>query len=504
MTPGPTTSRAPVWALSAGAAIAATAASLAFFFPRIWLWPALHAPDQHLLEQPELHRAFFVLAQARHPWAPVENFSEKVLEWRLFFPALAHYSGLPDFLLLSLPMAGCILALSMVARWIHQATANLAAVLAGTLLCATSSWFFVSTGWLGYFDSWLILCLLLAATTTSPVLLASLGLAAPWIDERFVLALPVCLAVRAVLQPPVGSGSSTPLLRDMCLLALGISPYLLIRAGAELSHLRPTGQSYLQILYPEGAWRMTTLPSLLAGLWQGLRFGWLPFVAFLGIAATTRNWRLWWVLPAVALSLAVNLTIAADISRSASVAVPAMLAGVILAVRLRPRIAVPVILLCAAANLLFPARHVVSKFTLSIESAWVEMDRWRNPPEFASASHFHSLALEAVRAHRLDEAIRLESVAAALEPDDQEVRTSLAALMLAEGSPSQGFALLDQVLQENPSHWQARLTRARFRLRYSNTAGARLDLDYLMQAAPPDCPERADAEILAKSLPQAP
>ena len=38
-------------------------------------------------------------------------------------------------------------------------------VLALTTLLATCSWFFVSTGWLGYFDSWLILSLLVVTFT---------------------------------------------------------------------------------------------------------------------------------------------------------------------------------------------------------------------------------------------------------------------------------------------------------------------------------------------------
>ena len=57
----------------------------------------------------------------------------------------------------------------------------------------------ISTAWLAYFDSWYILGLLLTVFASPAEMLAAV-VVTPWIDERFVLTLPLCLILH---QPSV-------------------------------------------------------------------------------------------------------------------------------------------------------------------------------------------------------------------------------------------------------------------------------------------------------------
>ena len=109
-----------------------------------------------------------------------------------------HYLRLPPWLLLAIPMVGCVLVLWLVASltFCHLHDWSITWLAAG--LFAALPWFFVSSGWLLHFDSWLVLGLLTVALVPSPWALAAACLATPWIDERFLLALPVCVAVRSV------------------------------------------------------------------------------------------------------------------------------------------------------------------------------------------------------------------------------------------------------------------------------------------------------------------
>ena len=66
---------------------------------------------------------------------------------------------------------------------------------------------FVSTGWLAYFDSWYVLGLLVATfsgSRSSPR--PQPACCAPWIDERFVLALPLVVLIRGVSAGTLDGG----------------------------------------------------------------------------------------------------------------------------------------------------------------------------------------------------------------------------------------------------------------------------------------------------------
>ena len=94
--------------------------------------------------------------------------------------------------------AACRLCARAVARRVADlfSTSPLAPTILATLLFATLPWFFVSSGWLGYFDSWYVLGLVAAAFVPSRWVLGAVAVLTPWVDERFLLALPVILLIR--------------------------------------------------------------------------------------------------------------------------------------------------------------------------------------------------------------------------------------------------------------------------------------------------------------------
>ena len=91
---------------AAGFALGASILTLLLFAPRFWTWTGLQVPDKFLHEQPEIHRAHFLLAQLEDPWRKIpglERTSDLVIEWRLLFPVVGHYLHLSPTVFLALP-----------------------------------------------------------------------------------------------------------------------------------------------------------------------------------------------------------------------------------------------------------------------------------------------------------------------------------------------------------------------------------------------------------------
>src|ERR1043165_4330377 len=90
----PTPTTTPSLLLTA-TALASALLTLCFFTPRYWLWPAAGMPLRDFTAiQPELHRAFFALQQLHDPFQKIDSDVNRVIEWRLLWPILGHYTGL--------------------------------------------------------------------------------------------------------------------------------------------------------------------------------------------------------------------------------------------------------------------------------------------------------------------------------------------------------------------------------------------------------------------------
>jgi tetratricopeptide (TPR) repeat protein len=483
-----------------GSAFLAAALSLIFFCPDFWLWRGVGLPVPDLLTCPNLHRAYFLLLQLAHPWSHIpgiEASNNIVIEWRLLFPVLGHYLGMSPTLFFTLPHAGCVATLLLVAYILRKKTGRFLVVLSGTLLAATGSWFFVSTSWLGYSDSWLIFALVLVSFADSPKALFVTALLAPWVDERFVLSLPLCLGVRVLMAPP-----STPitwkfLAPHALALVGGVAPYLGIRLGAELMGIRHTTAGY----FLKGFVYDVPARRLLLGFWQGLRAGWIMAAIF--FARAWLNQRNRWHLVATAgilLSFAVNLRAAGDLSRSASVAVPALIGGILLAAQAWPRLALWSLPLLGLANLLLPAEHVVADFIQPIFNLRRELALMRNPPHYANPNFYCAQGILALQHDSYQEARFNFDAAIALAPKFPEALASRGAVLILTGQPAAALPDLDRALALNPTLLDALLDRAIVRKDMGDSTGARTDLKEFLRLAPADWPQRKSVEELMKNL----
>ena len=139
---------------------------IACFAPRFmhWSWIDLDSSEHHA---PEFNRAIDTLRQLEHPFMPITNPTNRVINWRLLFPLLGHLLHLPRWAFLALPSLGCLLVLGYVALLVRREGGTRWTAITATALTGTTSWFFVSTGWLAYFDSWYVLGLLVATFSRS-------------------------------------------------------------------------------------------------------------------------------------------------------------------------------------------------------------------------------------------------------------------------------------------------------------------------------------------------
>ena len=100
--------------VATAASIVAFALAAAVFAPRFLFWeftdlePGEYYPS-------EVKRAIDTLRQFENPWIRIETASNRVINWRLFFPIVGHYLHLPRWAFLSLPALGCLLVLGYVA-----------------------------------------------------------------------------------------------------------------------------------------------------------------------------------------------------------------------------------------------------------------------------------------------------------------------------------------------------------------------------------------------------
>ena len=177
--------------------LAAFALVITFFAPRfiLWSWTDLESSESH---PPDFNRAIDTLRQLDNPFVTITNPTNRHINWRLLFPFVGHYLHLSRPVFLALPALGCLFVLGYVAHLVRRESGGWWVAFAAAALSGTTSWFFVSTGWLAYFDSWYVLGLLIAAFGRSKIATGLACLLTPWVDERFVLTLPLLLVIRGI------------------------------------------------------------------------------------------------------------------------------------------------------------------------------------------------------------------------------------------------------------------------------------------------------------------
>jgi hypothetical protein len=352
MTPGTLSGRINSWPRPLFAVVTGALAILVsawFFPPRIEAWSTRDPRLQ------EWSRADAFLKQCQHP---LRQDVEPAVRWRLLPPLVCHALGLKGNAPLAFCWAGVALFAVCLAARLDLLTRSRAWAAVGTVGFATSGPFITALGWLGLNDGWYLLALLESAAGTSLGVLGLCSFLGPWIDERFLIALPLALCVRMRLHPQPGAWRRT------CLVACaGIAPYILMRAGFSAVRGDAVSADYAASMI--GVFRIYA-PYVPLGWAMGYRVGWLALGA--GFLAMGNRWRS--RLPGIALAaagLAVISVVAWDLDRSTGILLPAYVMGIVAAAQAgnadRSRLLV-FGLGCVLLNLALPYAHIVG-FTVS-------------------------------------------------------------------------------------------------------------------------------------------
>jgi hypothetical protein len=248
---------------------------------------------------------------------------EPALRWRLAPALLGYFTGLRGYGAFAIPWVGLIAAFVYMAvlaerRMRDRLDAVLLVVLAGTLAAVQSV-----TMAHGINDGWLLLALLATAFSGNNVLRAGAALVGPWVDERYLFALPLCLACRAVF-PPVGA-KPVPLWRFAPWEIVGAALYLGVRLMFTLQHGDPVSGDFVRntLMFVPGY-----LPHGPLGWWMGQRAAWvLVIIAVIAAALVGGRSAAAALVLTATLGFAAIQILAMDLTRSTNFFLPLTFAG---------------------------------------------------------------------------------------------------------------------------------------------------------------------------------
>jgi hypothetical protein len=365
-------------------------------------------------------------------------------------------------------------------------------------LLAALPWFFVSTGWLAYFDSWFVLGLVAVAFVRSRVALVAACLAIPWIEERIVLGLPVALLVRTLCANRQDVNERRALLVDIVVVVVASIPYPAIRLIASLAG-DPYSADYVDRHLDEVRevpWRFFVM-----GMWSGFRAAWIVIAAAMWFTSRSagRGWGALLTLT-VLIASAVSLVIAGDISRTLMILLPVLFLGIWQWRENAPRragIALGAVLL---AQYLLPAQHVTWSFVAPIETLRGALAEFDDPPAKFQPRTYVEMSL--ANQQRGDRAMARWCCDTALKLDDQFVPalSQRAQMELDEGQIREALADAERALLVDPHQHDALYVRALIRQARGNNQGAADDIRLALANAPQGWARRDHAERVLKQL----
>ncbi|MEW6366446.1 MAG: hypothetical protein AB1714_17610 [Acidobacteriota bacterium] len=494
--------------------VLATILILYFFCPHFASWRELKlVDDPDFPLSPTTQRAADTLDQLKHPFAPTpQRYPDcnRVITWRILFPVIWHYLSLPVWLLLLMPYLGCLLTLGSATHIVYQRTRSRRWAFYAAALTGASPWFFVSTGWLAYFDSWLMMGLLTLAFARSRVALTIACLCVPWIDERLLTAVPLCITIRAVEIAIQDRDRAKGLIRDSLAILVPCMVYPFLRLLLASGGIG--GVETAEYVHYHLSWTRLTSVSLLRyvdGLWSALRAGWFFVVALLWLLWVAGRRLLCCVLTAcLVCSIMVWLVIAIDLSRSLGMLALVSLTGILYMARQKPgllRTALPVV---ATANLLLPATHVLTIYRIPILYVYSEVFNWQHPSPYLDPNSYTEQGVECLRRGQSAEGRSNLDRALKLDGESGPAYLARSTARLQTGDIRGAMADAEQAIRYGPQDVEAYYIRALARLASRNPVGAASDLRHALQLAPPDWPRHREVqEMLARvgqSSPKAP
>ncbi|MBB5751523.1 hypothetical protein [Prosthecomicrobium pneumaticum] len=298
---------------------------------------------------------------------PFRSDIEAAMRWRLLPPLVGHYLQLPGYWPFVIPWIGLFCLLAYVGRLLWERHASAAYVFGGVLLVATTSAAIVPLHWYGINDAWVWLALLVVAFDRSRAAVLAAVLLAPWVDERFIIGLPLAWLVR-------GSRTENRLLgRDLWLLA-PLLVYAAIRGGLTFFGAGTTVERAFMADSLRMAAGWVGLTPL--GWWFGLRAAWFPLGA--AVADQRPTSRVLFVCVMLATYGLTTIT-AADISRSSAIVLPVVVLGMLgFPARFGPK-AGRVLLWTGIAGILLPMAHIVGRKIDPVENIAIEIMRLFTP-----------------------------------------------------------------------------------------------------------------------------
>ena len=505
---------------------------LIFFFSPSWgafeLWSRVPEMQGML----EVRRGASVLEQVASPGAEISDPLHRAIQWRLLFPVIGRVLHLPPTALFGLAHAGCLLVLAYLVALLRRHHMEWLDTGFAVAALGAATWFFTSTGWLGYYDSWLVLALLFVAfgKTAWVVWLACLW--APWVDERFIIAAPLALLCRYAaadvhvtrsyerervdapsLEAPLAHVRSysapggLPALwtnptrrRELGIAAGLLAAFLIVRLGvlAGRSAEGATLGSYLS----GRNFLDAPLSRIALGVWEGLRAGWVFVFAAVVLAARVKPWAIA-IASASVVTAAVGLATAQDYGRSTSMLLPVAVLGAVLAARARPSWLRGGLRASAVIALLLPAHHVMDDRVNPIFYLYHELAALKHPPPSAMPELYELRAIhqmergEFAAAERdLDLAIRL-----AREPVSASKQRGI--LRASQGRWAEAHEDFSTMVEHAPDHPDAWFMRAQAGLALGDHASARSDFKHALTLAPEGWTDRPDVNRFITKLNQA-
>lgn len=454
------------------------------FFSPSWGAFQLWARVPELSGMIETRRAASVLAQVAEPGAPVADELHRAIQWRLLFPLIGRVLHLPAPVFFGLAHVGCLFVLGFVIGRLRGHGYSWADTVLAAVSFGAASWFFTATGWLGYFDSWLALALLLLAFAERRELGWLACLLGPWIDERFVLAAPLALLCRQAAAP-----ARFDLKRDVGIPAALLLAFVVVRLGV-LGGRSASGATISGYLATRDY--LAAPPTRIAlGIWDGLRSGWI-FVAAALFAVRNQRPRALWLGGTLIATAAVGLATAQDYSRTMTMLLPMVLLGLMLAREAAVTWLRPALRGGAALALVLPAHHVMNDAVVPIFNLQTALHFVDHPAPLAMAELYELRAIHAMERAEFTQADADLALAIKLARDPTSPARQRGVLAATQGRWADAlthFSLMAQSSPRNPDAW---LMCAQARLALGDSAGARKDFDRATSLAPPDWATRPD------------
>jgi hypothetical protein len=464
-------------------------ALLIFFFSPPWAAYQNWARVPELGGMIEVRRGGSVLWQAEHLGAPVPDQLHAAIQWRLLFPLVARVLHLPPMGLLALAHLGCVLTLAFIITVLRRRGASFFAAALATIILGAASWFTTSVCWLGYFDSWVVLGLLLVAFARSPWTVLAACACAPWVDERFVIGAAPALLCR-YLDTRERSETDRPNVRLEFMAPIAL---LLVFAVVRIWVLSASSAAGATVGPYLANLRVSDAPvsRFVLGVWEGLRIAWLG-VAVAVIELFRRRPADGVVLGVVVVMIvAIGLGTAQDFGRAMMFVLPVALTGfaALAATPMRwPRWAP----FAAGAALVLPAHHVMSDRVLPVFYLYHELAAFNSPPAAVMPELQELRGIHAMQDGKMVEAAEALSLAIKLARNPTGPSKQRGVLFASNQKWAEARADFSTMIQHEPKNPDGWFLRSQANAALGDAVAAMSDMEEALAVAPPGWVERPD------------